>query len=79
MIRDRNYTLSLLRNDINNNNKLSDKEIISELEDVVASLQCRIECIYDDIEQILLEGEPTDIGRKVTIDRLKEYLNKDKE
>lgn len=54
--------------------KLSDKQNISELEDVVASLECRIESIYNDIEQILLEGEPTEIGRKITIDRLKEYI-----
>lgn len=79
MVRDRNYTLNLLRNNINNNdnNKLSYKEQVSELQDVVASLQCQMEIMHDEIEEILLEGEDTEIGRKVTIKRLKEYINKE--
>lgn len=54
--------------------KLSDKQKVSELEDVVASLQCQIEVMHNDIETILLEGENTEIGRKITIERLKEYI-----
>lgn len=57
-------------------NTLSEKQRISELQDVCACWQSRYEGLYDDIEQILIEGEDTDIGRQVTIKRLKEYFFK---
>lgn len=106
MIRDRNYTLNLLRNNVNNDSNLYYKEQVSELEntitslqyhiesmdeelkemlfdnselgDIVETLQYQLETMYDEIEKILLEGEDTEIGRKVTIERLKEYINKEK-
>lgn len=47
---------------------------ISELEDVVASINCQYECFVDDLCQIIFEGEDTNIGRKVTIDRIKKLI-----
>lgn len=56
-------------------NKLSDKQKIGELEDVVASLDCKYYSFIDELCQIIFEGENTKIGRTITIDRIKEFVN----
>lgn len=55
--------------------KLTLEEQLSELQDVVASIQCQYEAFRNDICQILSEGETTIIGRQTTIDRIKERVN----
>ena len=56
-------------------NKLTLEEQLSEMQDVLASIQCQYEAFRDDICQILLENEPTVIGNQVTIDKIKEHIN----
>lgn len=55
--------------------QLSERERISELEDVAASLGAMHEFFVDKLCQIIFEGEDTEIGRKITIDRIKEFIN----
>lgn len=45
----------------------------SEIEDVVASIDCQYESFVNELCQILFEGEDTEIGRKITIDRIKTH------
>lgn len=50
---------------------LTPEEQISELEDVVASLDAQFEAFVNELCKIIFEGEDTEIGRKITIDRIK--------
>lgn len=50
------------------------KRQFSELEDVLATTVCQYENFKDDICKILFDGEDTEIGRKVTIDRIKDRV-----
>lgn len=58
--------------------KLSIKERVSELEDVLSAVKCQYESFVDDICQIIFEGESTDIGTERIISRIKEHCNYDK-
>lgn len=51
------------------------EEQISELEDVIASINCQYESFVDELCRIIFEGEDTEIGRQITIDRIKEHIN----
>lgn len=55
-------------------NKLSDKQRISELEDVCASTNAQYEAFVDEVEQILIDCEPNDIGMEVALTRLRELV-----
>lgn len=56
---------------------ITQEQQISELEDVVASISAQYEYFVDELCQILFEGENTEIGRKITIDRIKEFARYD--
>lgn len=56
-------------------NKFTLEEQLSEMQDVVASIQCQYEIFRAGICQILLENEPTVVGNQITIDRIKECVN----
>ena len=58
--------------------KLSIKERMSELEDVLAAVECQYEAFIDDMCQIIFEGESTDVGTERIISRIKEHCNYDK-
>lgn len=47
------------------------EEQISELEDVVASINAQYDAFVDELCRIIFEGEDTEIGRKITIERIK--------
>lgn len=51
------------------------EEQISELKDVVAAISCKYEGFINELCQIIFVGEDTEIGRQITIDRIKEHIN----
>lgn len=55
-------------------NILTSREQVSELEDVIASVKAQYEGFVEDLCRVLFEGEETDTGRKVTINRIKELV-----
>lgn len=54
------------------------KRQILELEDIVATQNLVFKVLVDDLCKIIFEGESTNIGRIITVDRLKLRLNYDK-
>lgn len=55
-------------------NMLTPREQVSELEDVAASVKAQYEGFVNELCQTIFEGEETDTGRKVTINRIKELV-----
>ena len=53
-------------------NMLTPREQVSELEDVIASIKAQYEGFVNELRQTIFEGENTETGRKVTIQRIKE-------
>lgn len=58
--------------------KLSIEERMSELEDVLASVESQYEAFIDDTCQIIFEGESVGLSSGSIISRIKKHCNYDK-